>query len=148
MSYPNLAAIRVSYSYVKNGKTVPLATRLRHLVQALFARMKGVQTPAFRYLLRIPQVLPESAIFSIQLDEPKRLAAFLQGRGMMVRAVVPPTVPEGTSRVRVCLHAGNTEDEIRVLVAAMEEWCVTVFTDQSVGQERASKLEGTVLARL
>ena len=93
-------------------------------------------------------MLPDSAIFSIQLDDPKRLAQFLQGRGMMVRAVVPPTVPEGTSRVRVCLHAGNTEDEIRVLVAAMEEWCDIASADRNVGQERVSKMETAVLARL
>lgn len=41
---------------------------------------------------------------------------------MMVRAVVPPTVPEGTERVRVCLHAGNTEEEIRTLVTYLQGW--------------------------
>jgi 8-amino-7-oxononanoate synthase len=41
---------------------------------------------------------------------------------MMVRAVVPPTVPDGTSRVRICLHAGNTEDEITGLVNSIELW--------------------------
>lgn len=42
---------------------------------------------------------------------------------MMVRAVVPPTVPHGTQRVRVCLHAGNTTVEVETLVRALEEWC-------------------------
>lgn len=35
---------------------------------------------------------------------------------------MPPTVPEGTDRVRVCLHAGNTEGEIDRLVDAVREW--------------------------
>ena len=41
----------------------------------------------------------------------------------MVRAVVPPTVPMGTQRIRVCLHAGNSVDEVDTLVRALEEWC-------------------------
>jgi 8-amino-7-oxononanoate synthase len=42
---------------------------------------------------------------------------------MMIRAVVPPTVPQGTERVRVCLHAGNTVAEVSGLVRVLEEWC-------------------------
>jgi 8-amino-7-oxononanoate synthase len=42
---------------------------------------------------------------------------------MMIRAVVPPTVPLGTERVRVCLHAGNTVVEIEKLLSVLEEWC-------------------------
>jgi 8-amino-7-oxononanoate synthase len=41
----------------------------------------------------------------------------------MVRAVVPPTVPLGTERVRVCLHAGNTVLEVQELVRVLKEWC-------------------------
>ncbi len=40
----------------------------------------------------------------------------------MVRAIVPPTVPEGTQRVRVCLHAGNTVEDIDRLVASIKDW--------------------------
>lgn len=58
---------------------------------------------------------------------------------------MPPTVPEGTQRVRVCLHAGNTEEEVRRLVGALEEWCV-----ERVGAEKGEwrKTGGEVLARL
>ena len=40
----------------------------------------------------------------------------------MVRPIVPPTVPEGTQRVRVCLHAGNTFQDVERLVAAIRDW--------------------------
>jgi 8-amino-7-oxononanoate synthase len=73
------------------------------------------------------------------------LAAFLQKRGMMVRAVVPPTVPEGTQRVRLCLHAGNSIAEVRTLVDAIEEWCVA--RRREVTKERG-KAEGVLFARL
>jgi 8-amino-7-oxononanoate synthase len=42
---------------------------------------------------------------------------------MMVRAVMPPTVPLGTGRVRICLHAGNTVYQVQELVRVLEEWC-------------------------
>ena len=41
-----------------------------------------------------------------------------------MRAIVPPTVPRGTERVRVCLHAGNTVEEIDALVKRIGEWAI------------------------
>lgn len=35
---------------------------------------------------------------------------------------MPPTIPKGAERVRVCLHAGNTEAEVDGLVSRMEGW--------------------------
>lgn len=58
---------------------------------------------------------------------------------MMVRAVVPPTVPEGTSRVRICLHAGNTEEEVKTLVAMIHLWAIShckTTTGAEVAKER------------
>lgn len=40
----------------------------------------------------------------------------------MVRAIVAPTVPEGTERIRVCLHAGNSFEDVNKLVRRMSEW--------------------------
>jgi 8-amino-7-oxononanoate synthase len=48
------------------------------------------------------------------------LAKHCQDGGFIVRAVVPPTVP--TRRVRVCLHAGNTRDEVDRLMCRIEDW--------------------------
>jgi 8-amino-7-oxononanoate synthase len=49
---------------------------------------------------------------------------------MMVRAVVPPTVPAGTERVRICLHAGNTVAEVEKLVLALQRWCESQATKE------------------
>lgn len=40
----------------------------------------------------------------------------------MVRPIVPPTVPEGTQRVRVCLHAGNSKEDVDALVERIRAW--------------------------
>jgi len=43
-------------------------------------------------------------------------------KGFIVRPVVPPTVPAGEERVRVCLRAGIEQAVIERLVQAIEEW--------------------------
>ena len=74
-------------------------------------------------MLKIPSVCPSSPIFAVQLVNPRVLASALQNQSMMVRAVMPPTVPPGTERVRICLHAGNTAAEVEKLVLALRTWC-------------------------
>ncbi|RIA01600.1 aminotransferase class I/II-fold pyridoxal phosphate-dependent enzyme, partial [Rhodopseudomonas palustris] len=49
------------------------------------------------------------------------LAASLQRRGFDVRAIRPPTVPEGTARLRIALSANLSEDVIASLFAALAE---------------------------
>jgi len=51
----------------------------------------------------------------------------------MVRPIVPPTVPEGTQRVRVCLHAGNSFEDIESLVAKIRDWLGIMRS--SIGRE-------------
>jgi 8-amino-7-oxononanoate synthase len=57
----------------------------------------------------------------------------------MVRAVVPPTVPMGTDRVRICLHAGNTMAEVTKLVQALQVWCESQAAGTSESDERDTK---------
>ncbi|KAH7115948.1 pyridoxal phosphate-dependent transferase [Dendryphion nanum] len=122
LSYPALAAIKASYTLLQTGQTVHLAQHLQSMIQTLFNKLNAVTCPAFKTLLKVPTTCPQSPIFSLQTPEPKLLAKFLQERDMMVRAVVSPTVPEGTERVRVCLHAGNTEEDVEKLVSSLEVW--------------------------
>jgi 8-amino-7-oxononanoate synthase len=49
------------------------------------------------------------------------IAQNLQRAGFDVRAVRPPTVPEGASRLRISVHADHTEAEIETLGAALRE---------------------------
>lgn len=44
-----------------------------------------------------------------------RLAKQLQENKFAVKAILSPTVPEGKERIRICMHAFNTKDEIENL---------------------------------
>lgn len=48
-------------------------------------------------------------------------SAALLGRGMLVPAIRPPTVPEGTSRLRIALSAAHTDAQVDALAATLAE---------------------------
>ena len=65
---------------------------------------------------------PPTPIVPILLGDPDRAlaaAAALLARGIFCPAVRPPTVPPGTSRLRVSLTAEHTEADLDALVAAL-----------------------------
>jgi 8-amino-7-oxononanoate synthase len=47
------------------------------------------------------------------------LAAALEARGLLAAAIRPPTVPPGTSRLRLALRASHTNDDIDTLIEAI-----------------------------
>ncbi len=70
----------------------------------------------------LPDVV--APIFPVVLgDEPAALEAsrLLRERGFFVRAIRPPTVPPGTSRLRVSLTAGHTREQVDGFLAALRE---------------------------
>lgn len=145
MSYPSLAAIRASYSFLMEGKTEALARNLQMLIQTLHERLLEMQgslrlPPELVHLLKSPVDCPETPIFSILSSEPKILAAHCQRNGFVVRGILPPTVPEGTERIRVCLHAGNTVEQVEALVAMIRAWVVNRAQELIMEKEVRARL--------
>ena len=65
-----------------------------------------------------PLIKSDSAIQCVLLNsnnKAKALALQLQDAGMDVRPILSPTVAQGAERIRICLHAFNTADEINRL---------------------------------
>lgn len=54
-------------------------------------------------------------------NETKQLAKAINERGIACKAILYPTVPEGSERIRFVIHSFNTEDEIDQLKKALEE---------------------------
>lgn len=53
-------------------------------------------------------------------EKVKKVAMLIQEKGFDVRPLVSPTVPAGQERIRICLHAFNTEKEVDGLVSAIK----------------------------
>lgn len=126
MSHPSLVAIRKAYEWLQNGQADVLAEQLRSLITHLYERLLSLATLTRSLpdtnMLRLPAECPNSPIFALLSTQPRELASHCQAAGFVVRAVVPPTVPEGTERVRVCLHAGNTREQIDRFVECVAGW--------------------------
>ena len=54
-------------------------------------------------------------------DAAMRVAGALAARGLLVPAIRPPTVPEGTARLRISLSAGHRPQQIEQLARALHE---------------------------
>jgi 8-amino-7-oxononanoate synthase len=94
-----LAAVRV----VRSAEGEALVARLRSHVERL---RPGHPTPI------VPVVLGEEAAALAAADN-------LLAQGLLVPAIRPPTVPVGSSRLRVALSAAHTGEQVDRLVAAL-----------------------------
>jgi len=91
----------------------------RRRVLALAERLRGaLQEKGFDSGQSETQIVP------VLVGAPERalaLAAALLERGIFCPAIRPPTVPPGTSRLRVSLTAEHTEEDVDRLVAVLAE---------------------------
>ena len=87
--------------------------RLRALVRRFRA---GLAAAGYRLSVS------ESPIQPLVVGEPARalrMSRALEERGFLVGAIRPPTVPEGTSRLRVTLSAAHRDDDVDRLLDAL-----------------------------
>jgi 8-amino-7-oxononanoate synthase len=67
---------------------------------------------------------PSSAISPVVLGSPERAvaaAAFLRERGLLVKAIRPPTIPAGTSRLRFALSAAHSPAHLEQALAGLQD---------------------------
>lgn len=136
LGLPTLAMIKSAYKLMQSDVTRAAQENLWALIQYFHSSLGKLPTTRQTYP---PRKLPASPIFSICTAHPRSLAKYCQNNGLVVRPIVPPTVPEGTSRVRVCLHAGNTTEEVDKLCRNISAWI-----DLQCSAPAATEVDGLV----
>ncbi len=105
-----LEAIRIVRSPEGAERRAALLDRATELQGALLDR-------------RLPVVGGECQVMAVRVPDPSKVLAAseeLEARGYLIRAVRPPTVPEGTSRLRLCVSAGHTPADVARLAQALD----------------------------
>ena len=118
----SVSSIITGYDYLKKGdggsNSHPAVHQLKMRISYFKEQLK---------ILNVPNAFIEShsaihcAIISGN-DRVKEAASTLQKKGYDVRPILSPTVLNGEERLRICLHAYNTKDEIAGLLTAISEW--------------------------
>lgn len=87
-----------------------------------------------QYFQDVSHKLPMNAAHWLRSDSPIQgliipnnqratsLAAYLQGQGFAIKAILSPTVAQGQERLRISLHSFNQRADIDALMARIEHW--------------------------
>ncbi|RIA93191.1 aminotransferase [Glomus cerebriforme] len=125
LSFNSLIAINCSYRVMTSEMGDELRQHLMKLVRI------------FRTKIDLPtnMLLPSnSAIQGILIpgnDNVVKLSRVIQKAGYNVKPIRSPTVPVGKERVRICIHADNTEKEIHGLINVIKNY----FEKQTIPKE-------------
>lgn len=164
LGYPQLASILASFNSIRDG-TAQVAARktfanARRLVDGFEHVIRAQKQDASRSVALPPHLRPEASVqkgkqrqeddddfvsWSMQQPSPiiplltahaRELAAHLRSNGLLARPICYPTVPKGEDRVRICVHADNTEEDIDQLIGCVRRWVEPDATQSRVENGR------------
>jgi 8-amino-7-oxononanoate synthase len=95
----------------------PLRDHLDHLIERFRTGATQLDLPV------LPSVTPIQPLVVGDAGLALQLSAALRERGILVTAIRPPTVPEGTARLRVTLSAVHENQHVDRLLDALQEVC-------------------------
>ncbi|KAI1124052.1 PLP-dependent transferase [Nemania abortiva] len=124
MSFPSVASIDAAYDHMTSGKAKDRRDKLKMIIQYCHVKLKSLddRLKPTTSVLCIPKDPSNSPIIPLFTRYPKDLAKHCQTYGFMIRPIVAPTVPHGQERIRICLHAANTTEQIDGLSREIERW--------------------------
>lgn len=96
--------------------------RRQHLTELISAFRAGAKQ------LGLELMPSQTPVQPLQVGDAARAMAIsgrLRQQGFLISAIRPPTVPEGTSRLRITLTAGHSHQHIEALLEALEQACKT-----------------------
>lgn len=89
--------------------------KLQNLIAQLRVGIESIGFPLMRSETAIQPILVGDAALALDISQQ------LEQRGLLVTAIRPPTVPEGTSRLRITLSADHSSDQIELLLSALQD---------------------------
>jgi 8-amino-7-oxononanoate synthase len=100
-----------------------------------------------------PVLLPRASVSSPQASSigtqimplltphPRELSQYLREHcSILARPIMHPTVPKGEERVRVCIHANNTREEIDSLLDGVSAWIRSLRRASTDGEEVVARV--------
>jgi len=70
----------------------------------------------------LPGTSPIQVLITSGNQPTRLLAGALRQAGLLVYPILHPTVPQGSERLRICLHTTNTTEEIDLLIGSIKEY--------------------------
>ncbi|WP_299247696.1 8-amino-7-oxononanoate synthase [uncultured Cytophaga sp.] len=96
--------------------------RVQHsaeIIKTLHASIQNVSTGLSAYQGYIKSSSPIQVLKFEDTETVKRVSASIQSAGFDVRPILSPTVKKGEERLRICVHAYNTETQIQTLLETL-----------------------------
>ena len=90
-----------------------------HLIKRLIKNIEHFKAEIKRLNIEDKFIVSSSAIHCCVIsgnEKTKKMATCLQEKGFNVKAILSPTVAQGKERLRFCLHAYNSTQEITSLL--------------------------------
>ncbi|KAJ3281668.1 hypothetical protein HDU79_010581 [Rhizoclosmatium sp. JEL0117] len=118
----SLIAIRCAYEFMQE-EAENLQLKLTQTIKHFRAQLKLILPSG------IESIDSLTAIQGIIVPGNKRVSqvcSYLQSKGYDVRPIRSPTVPKGSERLRICLHAHNSVDEITGLIREIAIACTNI----------------------
>src|SRR5262249_13825189 len=91
--------------------------RRQHVLALAALLREQLKTAGFAVLGEGCQIVPVVIGSAADAGE---MSHRLEEHGLLAPAIRPPSVPEGSARLRLSLTAGHTEDDVHRLVAALQ----------------------------
>ena len=108
----SLCAIQGAYRWFEKHP------ELREKLRENISFFREIAVPLLQHKLLPSQTAIQGVL--IPGNEPAKIAAAkLLQAGFAVKAILFPTVPKGTERIRICLHAFNSKEEIREMIGVL-----------------------------
>ncbi|WP_017731756.1 aminotransferase class I/II-fold pyridoxal phosphate-dependent enzyme [Nafulsella turpanensis] len=113
----SLVALQESFRFLSNHQE--LIEELGRRIEWFQVLKKEKLLPLLDSSCQIESYSPVQAIVIPDVNKLREVALQVQKQDFDVRPIVSPTVPQGKERLRICLHAYNTETEINGLVESL-----------------------------